>query len=306
MQAVRRDWSPAEDNAVFALRALGWSGTKIAAALDRSPISLERHLHHLRKAGSTQPFRRPPPTYPKVTPADRPIEGETWSEVPARGLCVSSHGRVISSRSGYLRSIYRQALNGKLAVNYETKERRGTITLENLMREARGDFQKPRALRRARSDPRVPCGPKGQSRPWYTSHEDDTIRKSRNLSLAQQALPHRPPESVRNRVKILGLKFTKWEPAPAGTPARGKADLAAARAVVPKWLRPENREDLINDIVMMQLEGFEGTAAEAFKIARVRHHRLFDEYRHRPIDAVIPGTDRLRLSDTLSSDEPHF
>lgn len=87
---------------------------------------------------------------------------------------------------------------------------------------------------------------------------------------------------------------------------KGKADYEAAKAAVPRWYRPEDREDLINDIVMMQLEGFEGDANEAFNIARARHNKLFDEYRDRPIDAVIQGTDRLRLSDVLSADHPHF
>ena len=297
MPAARRDWSAAEDNAVFALRALGWTGSRIAAALERSPISLEHHLFRLRKAGSTQPFKKPPPTYPKVKPADDPIEGETWTEVPARGLSVSSRGRIISLRTGYLRSLFKQSFNGELAVNYETKDRRGTISLERLQREASGDFRKQVAKVRAR--PKVVLSlhaePKGRSRPWYTAEEDALIRQTRSLLQAQQALPHRPSESVRNRVRMLGVRYSKWEPAPSGSGPRGRADIEAAKAAVPKWYRPENREDLINDIVMMQLEGFEGTADEAFKIARLRHNRLFDEHRDAPIEAVMPGTDRKRV-----------
>ena len=148
--------------------------------------------------------------------------------------------------------------------------------------------------------------PKGRSRPWYTPEEDALIREARSLVLAQQALSHRSPESVRNRVKLLSVRFTKWEPAPVGSPARGRADPEAAKAVVPKTYPPEVREDLINDIVIMQLDGFQGTAAEAFKIAKTRHYRMFDQHRTTSIDAPLAGADGFRLSDLISSDHPHF
>lgn len=328
MPAARRDWSAVEDNAVFALRALGWSGTKIAAALERSPISLEHHLFRLRKAGSTQPFKKPPPTYPKATPADNPIEGETWAEVPARGLCVSSHGRVTSLRSGHLRSLFKQTFNGKLAVNYETAERRGTITLENLVREASGEPPKPRlpAPKRAKGVTR-PKAPKS-GRTVYTTTEDEMIRQAGSSAKARSLLPHRSLMSVRRRARILGVPFARqkpyavgnrasraakvrperviWTPPPAGTGPLGRADYKAARAAVPTKYGPDVREDLINDIVVMQLEGFPGSAQEAFKIVRARHNSRFNVFRDVSFDAPIRGTEDLRLSDVISSDHPHF
>lgn len=336
MPTARRDWSAAEDNAVFALRALGWSGTKIAAALERSPISLEHHLFRLRKAGSTQPFKKPPPTYPKVRPADSPIEGETWTEVPARGLCVSSHGRVTSLRSGHLRSLFKQTFNGKLAVNYETEERRGTITLENLVREASGELPRPRIPTQKRAKGiRHPKQPKSD-RTVYTASEDEMIRQAGSSAKARSLLPHRSLMSVRRRARILGIPFarpktynvttksrpvrqtkdrpkrerrpaaTVWTPPPAGSGPRAKADFAAARAAVPASLGPDLREDLINDIVVMQLEGFPGSAQEAFKIVRARHNSRFNVFRDVSFDAPIRGTEDLRLSDVISSDHPHF
>lgn len=328
MPAARRDWSAAEDNAVFALRALGWSGTKIAAALDRSPISLEHHLFRLRKAGSSQPFKKPPPTYPKVRPADAPIPGETWTEVPARGLCVSSHGRVTSLRSGYLRSLFNQTFNGKLAVNYETEERRGTITLENLVREASGEMRKPKAAvqRRAKGVTR-PKAPKS-GRTVYTASEDEMIRQAGSSAKARSLLPHRSLMSVRRRARILGVPFARpkayavgnrasrvikvrrervdWTPPPAGSGPRGRADYNAARAAVPSKYSPDVREDLINDIVVMQLEGFPGDARAAFDIVRARHNRAVNGFRDVSFDAPIRGTEDLRLSDVISSDHPHF
>lgn len=323
-----RDWSAAEDNAVFALRALGWSGPKIAAALERSPISLERHLYRLRKAGSAQPFKKPPPTYSKVRPADSPIKGETWTEVPARGLCVSSHGRVISSRSGYLRSCFKQTFNGKLAVNYETDERRGTITLENLVREAAGELPKPRLpmVKRAKGVVRLRL-PKSD-RTLYTASEDEMIRGAGSSGEARSLLPHRSLMSVRRRARILGVPFARqktyavgnraspaakarpvrvtWTPPPAGSGPLGRADYNAARAAVPTKYGPDLREDLINDIVVMQLEGFRGDAHAAFQIVRARHNRVFNGFRDVSFDAPIGGTEDLRLSDVISSDHPHF
>ena len=328
MPAARRDWSAAEDNAVFALRALGWSGTKIAAALERSPISLEHHLYRLRRAGSTQPFKKAPPTYPKVRPADSPIEGETWTEVPARGLCVSSNGRVTSLRSGYLRSLFKQSFNGKLAVNYETEERRGTITLENLQAEASGEPLKPRLRTEKRAKGiRRPRQPKGD-RTVYTASEDEMIRQAGSSAKARALLPHRSLMSVRRRARILGVPFARpkvyagrnifgqagrerpelvtWTPPPPGSGPQGRADFKAARAAVPTKYSPDVREDLINDIVVMQLEGFPGDAHEAFKVVRARHNHLVNGFRDVSFDAPIGGTEDLRLSDVISSDHPHF
>ena len=317
MPAARRDWSLAEDNAVFALRALGWSGTKIAAALERSPISLEHHLVRLRKAGSTQPFKKPPPTYPKVRPADSPIEGETWTEVPERGLSISSHGRVMSICSGHLRSVFKQTFNGKLAVNYETEARRGTITLENLMREASGEMPKPRltTMNRAKGVIR-PKSPKS-GRTLYTAGEDEMIRQAGSSAKARSLLPHRSLMSVRRRARILGVPFVRqksyavperltWTPPPAGSGPQGRADYQAARAAVPTKYGPDVREDLINDIVVMQLEGFPGDARAAFEIVRARYNRLVNGFRDVSFDAPIRGTEDFRLSDVISSDHPHF
>ena len=66
------------------------------------------------------------------------------------------------------------------------------------------------------------------------------------------------------------------------------------------------RDDLVGDIVVMQMDGFEGSAVEAFKIARARYNRMFDYWKTTSIDAPIRGTDDLRLSDVISSDHPHF
>lgn len=313
---VRRDFTAAEDAAIFALRGIKWSGPQIAAALGRSPQSLESHLRRLKHSGVQQAFKNGPPQYPKLTADEDPIDGEAWVDVPSRGLAVSSHGRVRSMRSGLLRRLHRQAATGSMAVNFETADRRGTVTLVNLLREAAGVPREP-APPRPNRPPKVRAGrhrKPPQSMAWYRPAEDDAIRAAASLGEAQLSLPHRSAASVKKRAFVLGVRF--------GASGRGGRRLAAklrsqtprgrnperevASAAVPKSLPPDMREDLISDIILMRRDGFRGSPEEAFKIARTKYNRMFDYWKTTSIDAPIRGTEDLRLSDVISSDHPHF
>ncbi len=75
-------YSAEEDNAIFALRALGWSTSKIAAALERSLVALKGHITRLKRGGAPHPFKAASPRYPRQTATDVPIEGETWTDGP--------------------------------------------------------------------------------------------------------------------------------------------------------------------------------------------------------------------------------
>lgn len=285
---ARRDYSATTDRAIFALRAIGWTTAEIASAFDRSPIALETHIGRLKKSGYEAPFKNLTPVA-RRRPEDDPIPGEVWTDLPARGLSVSSHDRVISICSGYLRSPYRQSWNGEPGVNFETSTRRSTVTIAQLQREARGEPEPPKANA-------------------FTSEEDALIRSAKSACEARARLPHRPSGSISGRASRIGVKFERpqqWAPDEQLKEARGVADTdAAAKAV--KSYPSDIRGDLLSQVVWMQLEGFEGTADEAAKIAFRQHFRMFNSFRDISFDAPARGTDDLRLCDVIASDHPHF
>lgn len=91
--------------------------------------------------------------------------------------------------------------------------------------------------------------------------------------------------------------------------ALGKNTLyAAAVAAVPRTLPRDVRMDVVSAIVLAVLEGefAEADIASEAKRFVTAHYRMFDQFKHRSLDAVIPGTENLRLGDTIASDAFHF
>lgn len=189
----RFTYTPETDAAIFALRRAGWRGPQIAAAFGISAVALEHHLGRLKRAGSPEKFKNYPKPYKRVRPEDQPIEGEQWVDVPARGLAVSSEKRVKSLRSGYLIKQHIEAQTGRPAVNFETKEKRGTIAVVNLMREAAG-LPRSMAWRKPRS-------PKAQ--PWEPDPTSRPVRLTAlHLEAANKAVPtHLSPEMREDLVQ---------------------------------------------------------------------------------------------------------
>ena len=81
---------------------------------------------------------------------------------------------------------------------------------------------------------------------------------------------------------------------------------AEARRAVSYGLPHDVQDDLISDIVLMRLEGFPGSAAEAARIAMRSHSIMRGTFTERSLDAPIPGHDDLRLMDLIASDHEHF
>lgn len=207
----RRTYSPETDAAIIEYKQAGWKNRQIAEALGITPIALEHYITRRRRQGWQGPFRERPAMRGRQKPADAPIDGETWLPVPSRGLSLSSQGRVVSLRSGYLRSVFKQAGNGAPTVNYETQTSRGTITLENLRREALG-AQAPTAPMPAIKCARPPARrsvPKPGIRkcPQFEAWEDDFIWSAASSRCALFLLPHRDLKSVQRRARALGVFY---------------------------------------------------------------------------------------------------
>lgn len=91
--------------------------------------------------------------------------------------------------------------------------------------------------------------------------------------------------------------------------ALGKNTLfTAAKAAVPKYLDRHAREDIISSIVLAVLEGEIDEADIPAKAGGyiTAYNRGSNHYNTVSIDAVIPGTAKLRLVDTLAAPEPYM
>lgn len=83
---------------------------------------------------------------------------------------------------------------------------------------------------------------------------------------------------------------------------------AAALAAVPTSLPRHVRDDVISSIVLAVLEG-EFTQADIAKNAKrfvSAHYRDSEFHSLQSLDAIIPGTEKTRLGDTIRADQFHF
>lgn len=78
----------------------------------------------------------------------------------------------------------------------------------------------------------------------------------------------------------------------------------AASAAVPDTLPPDIRDDVISEMVVAVLEG----SLSAIDVPRAARRFISDHFRSREwrsilsLDAVVPGTDRVRLIDTIAAE----
>ncbi len=96
-------------------------------------------------------------------------------------------------------------------------------------------------------------------------------------------------------------KFRLAPEAVVGSVPRDNAMWRAAAAVVPRRFPPAERDDLIMDLVVAQLEG-ETDLIAALKRARRDRDRVLTSPRTGSLHAVVPGTDHLTLMDTLTTE----
>lgn len=125
-------------------------------------------------------------------------------------------------------------------------------------------------------------------------------------------------ERARCRAKAARWREKNPEKAAAATNAyraRRRAALAArkpeflsiVRSSVPTGLPRHVREDIISSVVLSALEGEILSTPKALKDAIRRfttaYYRMYDTYKTKSLDAVVPGSDNLRLIDTIAAYE---
>lgn len=81
----------------------------------------------------------------------------------------------------------------------------------------------------------------------------------------------------------------------------GDALYSAVFAVVPRYYPRDVRDDIIMEIIVAVLEGRETVASASRKIGSFAPSQYKDHFKTVSLDAVIPGTQNLRLIDTISA-----
>lgn len=273
--------------AVVVLKKANWRNGQIAAALGISPIALEHRITRMRRKGLQGPFRDRPKNHARCRPEDVPIAGEVWRDVPFRMLRLSSAGRVASMKTGLLVRPFNQSFDGALGVNYEASGKRGTITLANLAREARGEPPKDISRR-------------------YTAREDDLVRRARTVDEALVVLKDRSRFSVQGRARKLGHQFDReWTPDIHSHSGPGRTDVDAIEAIIPLGWPRDVRDGVKSEIALLQLEHFPGDLNQAFRLGLRRYNRAFGATWLVSLDAPNRTTG-LAMIDLVSSDDPHF
>lgn len=80
---------------------------------------------------------------------------------------------------------------------------------------------------------------------------------------------------------------------------------AAARKALPDGLPAFVRDEIIADIILAHLEGRLPVADVAAKAKQfvTAYYRMFDQWKTISLDAPVPGTDGLRLGDTIAAED---
>lgn len=269
-----------------ALRDAGISTARQARALG---VSQNTICSWRAQCGIADPVRLPPTALP----------GETWRDRPDLGVRVSDQCRFASMKTGLLLRLS----TGRGVWPYVTLKTgtpdQTTIRADWVVADTFGLEREVSAFHLR-----------------WTDTDQATLATCTTFPEAYAALPHRTPEAIRQRARVSGVRLRKARKPSAPkvprpdrlddwAPIRGSVPLLdplwrAADAVVPHGLPQHLREDLVSDMVVLQLEGFTGTLQEAFKAVRRTHNRLTGAFMERSIFDTVPGTDGLRLIDTMA------
>lgn len=206
---------------------------------------------------------------------------ESWVEIEEYAVQFSSLGVVVGGSGKILTPYTRKS--GTVVYSLSGPAGRRTATIEWIME--RAGFWSP--------------ADRGQ--PPYTAGEDSIIRMSRSIHDARKRLPDRSLQSIKSRKRELGgIRWMRGGRSKVETPAKvwGAELFLNIRSAAPR-VAPDVREDLIQDVAVMMLEGFEGTIGEAFKAAFRARNRTFAVYKEVSAFGPAGRHDGLRLIDTF-------
>lgn len=272
-----RSRGDAEDAVIACLRENGFTLAAMAAGLGR-------HINHISRRIMVMGLARP------ALPAIEPLEGEEWRDRDDLGVRVSNLGRFASLKTGQLLRISRGPGHDYITVCVKTPQQT-TRACHLLVSET---FGLPVKLREGA----------------WTPEEHAALLRSKTMVEAMRALPDRTECAIKTRAKKYRLKLIRHR-APVSEPVRGSIPWldpiwSEAQAVVPRWMPQHERDDLISDLVLMRLEGRAPDMRAALKVAQAERNLMTGRFKERSIDAVISGTDNLRLIDTFDSEVERF
>lgn len=200
------------------------------------------------------------------------MTAETWAAVPgydqsvsSLGVVVGKTGRILSACAGPSGTI-RYSLSGPAG--------RKTATLHWIM-EAAGHW-----------DPaeRVTLN-------FWTPAEDAILRLAKGIGEAEDRLPGRSRFAIKERKKVLGIAWARQgsrQLDPVPPKVWGRDLYEQIRKSAPR-VEPEIRDDLIQDVAVMMLEGFQGAMREAFKLAYRNRNRALGTWKERSLHAPTPA-----------------
>lgn len=207
-----------------------------------------------------------------------------WVHLPKWEVYVRRDGSLASAKTLPI-LVPSAAHSGRLHVAIDNGVRRTTVTVDRALRAAFGNEAAPK---------------RHHGRLW-TPEEETALRDAKTWADACAALPGRTRAQVRDKGKRMNLyKPRAW---PKKTVAKSTgAMMREAAAVVPRGVPPDERADLIADLVTMRLEGRREPFGVLLKEARRERNRIMGTWSERSLDAQIGDHDGFSLMDRLDSE----
>lgn len=222
-------------------------------------------------------------TGPQFEPVDL-TDGE-WVLWPRFDLYVCRDGRVANARTLRQLKPSKASAQGRAQFTVKIEGQRHTVTVDRALRETFGEHVAPKRI---------------HARRW-TDEEVGKLIRARTYADARAALPDRTRDQIAAKLKAMGLRKIKSLPVKAAQLDVGQI-MREAMGAVPRYVPSDERDDLVNDLVTMRLEGRREAFDVLLKEARRERNRVMGTWKERSLDAQIGGNDGFTLMDRLDSE----
>jgi len=222
-------------------------------------------------------------TGPQFEPVNL-TDGE-WVLWPRFDLYVCRDGRVANARTLRQLKPSKATAQGRVQFTVKVEGQRHTVTVDRALRETFGEHVAPKMV---------------NARRW-TDEEVGKLIRARTHADARAALPGRTRDQIAAKLKAMGLRKIKSAPVKAAQLDVGQI-MREAMAAVPRYVPSDERDDLVNDLVTMRLEGRREGFDVLLKEARRERNRVMGAWSERSLDAQIGDHDGFTLMDRLDSE----